>query len=468
MRIKKEFYALTLALIMLLSLAACGSSPAGSSGTQTTPPSSTQTPSNSDASGAGPVTITVWTCNQGDTGAWLTAAAQRFNESQDKYIVDQSYAGEYSEVTAKLGATKAAEMPDIFQSDTEGAYTYYTQPDKYVPIQQFVDEDNYDMSSILGNLKATYTMDGQWQCMPLGNTATGFFYNAEMLDAAGIDPKTDLESYEDIMAACRKLKANGVDTPFYLHGSSSFYSFPMTAQGIDYVDNDNGKSGVPTKSLVGESGACHDATVSFFQIIKDMKAEGLMVPFGTTVDDGRDMFYNGECAIMCAFISTFHTVNNGVGGKFDFGFHVAPTINAGAKNVGQCTGGGVLFIGNSGDAQRERGAWEFMKFLMTDENVVGYATVSGYLPITTTGMASAEYEKYLEETFPTARDALEAQAATPEDCYNAWLPMFTDFHALCREYYGVAYDDDSLSAEEVTDRFASAVDEAIELYNLSH
>lgn len=446
----KKLIALFLAALMTLSLVACG-------GTQ----------SGGDEDVEYPITITVWTCNSGDTGEWLTEAAARFNGSQDKYIVEQSYAGDYSEVLTKLSAT-TGEWPDIFHSDTESAYSYYQMTDKYTPIQKYIDEDKYDMSTIMGNLASTYTnADGQWQCMPLGNTVTGFFYNPDLLAQAGVDPETDLNSYEEIVEACRKLKAIGVDTPFYLHTSSGFYSFPMTAQGIQYVDNNNGKDGIPTKSLIGVDGECRDATIDFFQVIKTMKAEGLMVPFGTTVADGRALFVDGECAIYCAFISGFKTVYNAVEGKFEVAFHTAPTINAGAENVGQCTGGGCLFMSNNGSEAKERGAWEFMKFLMTDENTVGYAKVSGYLPITTTGASTDEYKDYMATTFPTAQQSLDAQAATPATTYNAWLPMFNDFHALCKEYYGVAYDNDALTAEEVTDQFAKAVDEAIELYNLS-
>lgn len=471
--------AMLLAGVMTLSLVACGSSTGTAESTEDNSKVSnsventevkTEETSNSESkeASAEPTTITVWTCNSGDTNAWLAEAAQRFNESQSDYVVEHTYGGSYEEVLAKLSATKAGSYPDIFHSDTESAYTYYANPDVYVPIEKYVQADGYDMSNIMGNLQATYTMDGEWQCMPLGNTVAGYFYNADLLEQAGIDPNTDLNSYEEMLVACQKLKDIGVSTPLHFGSSSSFYSMALTAQGIDYVDNNNGKDGIPTKSLVGEEGACHDATVSYFQIVKDLKAAGLMVPYGTASADVNDMFANGECAIVFGFISSFKTMSNVVGDAFEMGFHSIPTINAGTENVGQCTGGGCLFLSNNGDENRERGAWEFMKFLMADENAVGYSMVSGYLPISTTAVETAEYQKYLDTVFPTARQSLEAQENTPEDVYNAWLPMFADFHAMIKEYTAKAYDDDSKTAEEWTNEFAKAFDETIELYNLSH
>ncbi len=197
-----------------------------------------------------------------------------------------------------------------------------------------------------------------------------------------------------------------------------------------------------------------------------MKKEELMLPFGTTVADGRAAFVNGETALMCAFISGFGTVNNAVDGKFEFGFHVAPTITSGTKNVGQCTGGGALFMANKGKPDNERGAWEFMKFLMQDENAVGYSKASGYLTITETAFNHPEFQEHINTNFPTAKYAYEAQKATPESCFNAWLPMFTDFHALARDHYALAYDNDDISAEDVTLRFAEAFDESIRRWHL--
>ena len=413
-----------------------------------------------------PVTLSVWTSNTGNGGEFLTSAAAAFNASQSRFIVDLSYAGSYSEVLAKMAASKAGSRPDMFSADTEGAYTYYENAEIYVPIQKHIDEDAYNMDGVVQNLRSAYTnLEGEWQCMPLGNTVTGFFYNAELLQKAGVDPRTDLNSYQEILAACEKLKSAGVKTPFFMHTSSGFYTFPMTSQGIQYVDNNNGKDGVPTRSLINE-GACRDATIDFFQFLKDSSSKGLMVPFGTTVADAQSAFVNGECAIMCSFISSFSTVNNQVNGKFEFGYHEAPTITAGVPNVGQCVGGGVLFLANNNNPVKEHGAWEFMQFLMKDENTSAFAQATGYLPTTQGGFETADYQAFVESIFPTARYSIEAQQKTPETCYNAWLPMFNDFHALCKEYYTMACNT-STSAEDITARFAAAVDEVIDLYWMS-
>lgn len=463
----KKLLALLLVLGMILSLAACASgdtTPTGGSNAT----AGNENPTEEEEFDDWPLTIKVWVCNTGNGYEYLQSAASEFNSQQDKYIIDLSYAGSYQDVLLKMRTSTAGSRPDIFAADTESMYAVLAQEDIFVPIQKYIDADGYDMSDMLGNLESTYTQNGAWQAMPLGNTVTGFFYNADALEAAGIDPRTDLGSYEEIVEACRMLKSKGYSTPFYLHTSSAFYTFPMTAQGIHYVDNNNGKDGTPTRTLIGDEGTdAYNATVSFFNSVMTMSEEGLMMPFGTTVSDARAAFANGEMVFFTEFISSFNTISTAVGGAFEVGFHECPTIDAGVTNYGQCTGGGCLFLGNNGDKWKEQGAWEFMKFLMNDENTAGFAQASGYLPTTISGYESAGYQSFVETEFPTAKYSLEAQQATGESCYNAWLPMFSDFHALCREFYTKAYNR-STTAEELTKDFAEAFNEVIELYHLSN
>lgn len=450
---KKSLLALLLALVMSLTLlSGCGNGGSGN---------------DDEEFDDWPLTIKVWVCNTGNGYEYLQSAASAFNAAQDKYIIDLSYAGSYQDVLLKMRTSTEGSRPDIFHADTESMYAILEQEEIYVPIQQYIDAESYDMSSMMGNLEVTYTQDGAWQCMPLGNTVTGFFYNADALAECGIDPRADLGSYEEIVEACRKLKAKGYSTPFYLHTSSAFYTFPLTAQGIHYVDNNNGKDGTPTRTLIGDVGSdAYNATVSFFDTVMTMSKDGLMMPFGTTVSDARAAFTNGEMVFFTEFISSFNTISTAVSGAFEVGFHESPTINAGVTNHGQCTGGGSLFLGNNGDKYKEQGAWEFMKFLMQDEHTSGFAQASGYLPTTVSGYETAEYQSFVENTFPTAKYSLEAQMATDESCYNAWLPMFSDFHALCREFYTKAYNRSS-SAEELTESFADAFNEVIDLYLMS-
>jgi len=458
MKALKKLLVLLMAFVMAFSVVACGG---GSSDDD-------DWDDEVDAEADYPLTIKVWQCNTGNGAEYLASAASAFNSSQDKFIIDMSYGGSYQDVLLKMSTSTADTRPDIFSSDTESMYPILANKELYVPIQQWIDKESYDMSGFLSNLTATYSQDGAWQCMPLGNTVTGFFYNEDLLVKNNIDPRKDLNSYQDILEVCRKLKAAGVAHPFYMHTSSGFYSFPMTSQGVQYVDNNNGKDAVPTKSLIGDSSTdAYKATVDFFQFLKTMTEEELMLPFGTTVADGRAEFVNQNCAIYSEFISSYHTVTTAVADQFTTCFHECPTITSGTTNHGQCVGGNCFFLSNTGDERKQEGAWEFMKFLMQDEYTAGFAMATGYLPTTMSGYNSAEYQNFIATEFPSAKYSIDAQEATEETCFNAWLPMFSDFHQLCREYYSKACTD-ATSAEELTISFAQAVDDCITFWHDSN
>lgn len=414
----------------------------------------------------GPTEINMWSVWTGTGGESIQKMADEFNASQDEYKVVVTYSGSYDETLAKFQSSAKGSRPDMVMVSTESAALFFDNPDYYTPIDKYVEADSYDMSGIYTNLRASYTdSDGKWQCMPLGNTVVGFFYNNEVLEKAGVSA-ADLNSYEEIEEACQKLADAGVRYPFILVSNSIYYTFPMTAEGIDYVDNDNGKSGSPTRCLLDEEPAA-SATTKYFQFIKNLAAKDQLAPYDLAVADTRQMFVNGESAIMLSTISGMSAIGELSNWELDFGFHVSPTISKGAENLGQCTGGGVLFLGNNGDENREKGSWEFMKFMMEPENTSAFAMAAGYLPINQQGADTAEYKAFVEEKFPTAKDAMEAQMATGADVYNAILPMFNDFHQIVMDYMAKVINEPSYTAEQATADMAKDINECIELYNMS-
>lgn len=469
-----KHYARMLALLLVVALFA-GCTPATPE--QSTPapvantpaaPAAQPTPDAAPAWDGTVIELDLWYCNTGDTAAFIEAMVADFNAGQEMYNVTPTYSGTYAETLAKLVATSPENYPDVFAQDTEGAYSVYANPNMYVPLQSFIDAEGFKMPTFMGNLQSAYSnLAGQWQSLPLGNTAAGFWYNNDMLKASNIDAQNDLGSYAGILEACRKLKAAGVKYPYYQASSSSFISMALTAQGIAYVDNNNGKDGVPTKSLFSE-GACNAATIEFFEFLQTMTKEELMLPYGATSADARDMLANGEVAIYSAFISGYWGVNNAVADKFEFGFRMLGTVSQGAEYVGACAGGGCMFVANTGNELAQKGGWELLKHFMQTDNVTGFAMASGYMPTTYEGYETAEYQAFIENSFPTVQYSIDAQMATGEDVYNAWLPMFTDFHALCGEYYGYACSNLDKTPTEITGMFAEAVDECITLYRLQN
>lgn len=458
----KKFLAFLLSLAMVLTLVACGEkAPVDGEGE-----GEGEGEENQVVIPEGRTEIVMWSNWTGTGGEVLQKIADDFNTRQDKYFLNLTFAGAYAEILAKYQATTPGNRPDLVCVSTEYVSFFADNENYHVNIQKYIDEDNYNIEDVLPHLRNSYSdADGNMMCAPLGNTVVGFFYNNDVLSQYGIDGAT-LNSYEEIAEACDILQAGGIETPFYIAPNSIYYTFPVTAQGYEYVDNNNGKDAVPTKSLINE-GELAEVTQRFFGYITSMAQKGQLAPTTLTSADARQMFVNGEIAILSSTCSGLVSIGELCNWEVDFGFHPAVTVDAGVESLGECTGGGAVFMCQNNDENKERGAWEFLKVVMEPEYVVEFAMGTGYLPTTQSGYESDTYQAFVAEKFPTAVASYESQKNTGADVYNAFLPMFGDFHQIGIDMINSAIDDPTQDPADLTKQFAEKADECIELYTLS-
>ena len=460
----KKVLALILALVMALALVACGG------GKEPEKEKEPEEPT-------GPVTITVWTAQTGDGLVMLQDAAKAFSDaSNGKYIVDLSNAGSYNEILLKVLTATDADMPDIFASSGNNVAAILATKDSdypvYLPVQGFADADSYSMDNILGNLKTNYQLDGKWQCIPLGNTSTGHFVNNTILKQYGIDV-TKLNSYEEILEACDQLAAQGLNKNLYWvrHDYVDYLTYGLTAQGINYFDMDNGRDGVPTKSLFDDGADCQRATTAYFKFVKEMATRGYLYDFSIGASAAREAFAKGEMVFYDGYASGANSVIklvNAEANPIEMVYRVSPTMEKGVESFGQAPGGGCLFLGNTGSDARAKGAWEFMKYLMEDEQVVNYAMTTGYIPTTISGGATDKYQEYVKNTFPSAQDIMDAQKATKEGVAYARVPFFSDFEAEFLTIENKLVNDPDYTPEQACADLAKAANGVVQLYRAEH
>lgn len=411
------------------------------------------------------VHIIFWSNMSGDSLVCTQEAAAAFNASQDTYEVEVVFT---SSILTKMLTSTVADRPNLIHSSGNDSAKYIAQTGSerlYVPVQEFVDYDNYDMSNIVNNLATNYTRNGEWQCVPYGNTSVGNFFNTDILEAHGINVD-DLTSYEAIYEACKKLKAEGVEHPFFFRIHVDFFNYALTAEGIEYFNNDNGRESVPTASYFNE-GTCHDTTLSFFTFLKMMAKEDLLVDIEIGSTDARNMFGNGDIAIMGGYSSgidpTLKVTKEGV----HFVFRPSPTVYASTTSYGQSPGGACIFICDVDDAWKEYGSWKFLEFFMQDEWTSKFAMASGYVPITTTGAQTEEYQNYIKEKNPSAEVILAAQDATPVGFGYALLPYSSDYSTAFNNIVKKLVKQEDYTPEQAVDELYTETKDAIEMYFLS-
>ena len=342
----------------------------------------------------------------------------------------------------------------------------------YVPVEDFIKAENYDDSNIVANLRANYQRNGEWQCWPLGNTNVGQYYNTEVLSTYGIDVK-ELKSYQDIYAACEKLSAAGLKNFYQMRALThiDWLNYGMTAQGVHYFDNNNGRDGVPTKCLYDDGGECQKATAAFFQYIIDIVKQGDWILDPTISNsDAWIEFAKQNILFLDGYVSGANSIISLVNdnGPFEFSYEVSPVIEAGKPTKGQSPGGGALFIAKTNDYWRQQGAWEFMKYLLNDKVVVDYAMKTGYTPITISGSKTAEYQNYIDTKFPSAATVIAAQAATEEGIAYAPNPISSAVNKIYKDIcQKILADPNAYTGESAALELAKRTNDELALYRIT-
>lgn len=445
----KKVLAMILSLVMLMGLVACGDK---------TP----DTPDTPD----GPTELVLWSTRTGTDAEALQKYIDQFNDGQDKYHLTMVYNGGYGDTQAKFMSTPAGERPDLVEFGNENAAYFFDNPDTCVPVQKFIDEDKYDASNILAHVRHSLTdADGNLIGVPLGNSSVGFIYNGTLLAQHGVDPN-EINSLDELYEAAKKLKAAGVKYPVFLDNDSTTYVSMLAAQGIDLVDNNNGYGGDVTKTLLDQE-PLKSATIKFFDTYRKLIDEELCPPYGLSGSDLRQMVVNGELAMMSWTITSAVIVGDLCNWELDIGWHPSMTFDKGAEVVGQGAYGCVMLIGNNNDDNRARGAWEFMKVMMQDENVADFAFISSYMPTTESGYKSEMYQTWMNEKLPSYANTYEVMANAQPGTGNPRMAMYSDAEGIMIDIINKVIDDPTYTAEQATADLQKQIDESIQLYNLS-
>ncbi len=390
-RIKKSFLVIFMVL-MVFTMAACGNS-------------STAVQKTED----GKVIVDFWYALGGNLGEAVTQMVDEFNASQDKIHVNAVYQGSYEESLTQLrqlaGTSNAPAVVQVFEVGTK----YMIESGYIEPMQTFIDKDKFDLSQLEENILSYYQVDGKLYSMPFNTSNAIMVYNKDMFREAGLDPENPPRTFSEVSAAAKKVRDHfGTNVHGFSVVTHGWFTEQMIAnQGGLYVDNDNGRSGEPTKALInGEEGQ------RWFQWLHDMKQDGTLGDYGRAWDDHRAAFLGETVAMyLDSTASLAGTVTNA---EFEVGTAFLPTAD-GMDPQGVIVGGASIWMMTDIPKETQNAAWEFIKFTAQPEVQAKWAANTGYFPITKAAYDQdvlknryAEYPQFL-----TAVEQLQNTSLTP-------------------------------------------------------
>ena len=446
-----------LVALMFLGLTACaGSKEAPAKSTDENKTASTDQVEKDDTQGsADKTTIVFWHSMGGNLNDAIDHLVEEYNNSQDKYQVKAQFQGEYDDALTKLrssasGADVGADLVQVFDLGTR----YMIDSGLIKPIQEFIDEEKYDTSQLEDNLLAYYTVDGKLNSMPFNSSTPLLYYNKDMFDEAGVEvPK----SLEEMKETGKKLMDAGVtDMPISMSVYGWWVEQFMSKQGLDLFDNENGRKANPTKTVFDENAG----VTNILKEWKDLKDMGIAPNVGK--QGGDPEFKAGTSAMTFASTASLAQILSEVGDRFEVGTAYFPGVVASDKN-GVSIGGASLYALNSGDEEKMKGTWDFIKFLVSVDSQTYWNANTGYFPVNKGVVETDAFKELIKKSpqFETAIDQLHD--STPED-QGALATVFQESRQIIEKYIEEMLND-KMSPEEASKKMAEEIDAALESYN---
>lgn len=415
------------------------------------------------AMAADKTTVTFWYSLSGANADAILSIVDGYNNSQDKVFVDAQYQGEYDDAINKLKSAGMGKLPcDIVHSYEIGT-RFIIDSGWIKPMQDFIDADGWDTSVIEPNLLAYYTVDGKINSMPFNCSTPLLYYNKTAFDAAGI---TEVPATIDgILEICEKLTTYNADGSvdrygLYISNYGWFFEQWVGKMGREYVNNGNGRESYATKVMFGENGAALDI-LNMWKKFADSPYVMYAERGGTT--QGRAAFVAGKSAMCLASTANIAGTIANVGDAFEVGAAYFPSVNADDKG-GVSTGGGTLWIIDSGDQAKMDAAYDFIKYCVNPENQATWSTITGYFPINVHA-AETETMKATIAKHPQFQVALDQLHDSGPEYVGSLLSVFPEVRQYVEEVTEKVYNG-LLTPEQGVEELVNLANTAIEQYNL--
>ncbi len=361
-----------------------------------------------------PVTVTLW--HSRGSGVHLEEmqrVVEEFNKTNGMGItVVEEYIGGNSEIDTKLATSIAAGDNCQIALCGYNSVGGLAAEDVLADMLPFAVRDGFDLDNLLPCFNVSLYFNGELLAMPYIRSASLLYCNMDLFKEAGYDTiPMDMNEFNEAKTKIKEQTGKAgigiIKQPDFVQGA-----WTKSINGIGDVSEDG------LSPLSFEDGSLREVTEWWLNGVND----GTILKY-TTTSDGDNMisaFLAGDVASIpqsCAQIGRL------IKGAEENGFELGVTALPGFRGEAISSTGGsnmVIVKANCTDAQIEA-SWQFLKFLVSDEQMVQNCIDTGYLPVTT---SAGENQKMIDfwaenEAYKTAYDTLSIAIETRPSFYIA-------------------------------------------------
>ena len=372
----KKFLALLLAVLMVLSLAACGQTAAPNGGQTADEPKESGT---TEQPASTPVTLNVVTSYGGDDGNRknFEAAVKAYEEATGNKINDGSATSNEEWKAKVLTDFETGSEPDVLFFFTNADAEPFITANKVVSIDEIRAEYPDYAANMKESMMAT-AADGKHYSVPSSGFWENMFVNKTVLEACGVAMPGPDYTWEQFLADCQTILDNGY-TPI----ACSLFEVPH--YWFEFAVMNNGTLAdqleVPT---LNEDGTLHDDAVSQKWVaalndLKDLYERGYFPKNTLTASDAETvaMFGDGEAAFLIDGSWKVGYFNENHGDELE-NYSVSFVPGKGERKATEAIGGISMgyFITRKAwdDPAKREAAVKFVETLTSDETLSTFVT----------------------------------------------------------------------------------------------
>jgi sn-glycerol 3-phosphate transport system substrate-binding protein len=348
--------------------------------------------------------ITWWHSMTGALGERVVGLADQFNKSQSDYKVTPVFKGNYDEaLAAAIAAYRAGNAPHILQVFEVGTATMMHAKGAIVPVTEVMKTagEKFDPSVYVPAVAGYYASPkGDMLSLPFNSSTTVFYYNKDMFEKAGLDPKKPPVTWQEVVAAAAKLKANGEKCPYTTGWQSWVHLESFSAwHNVEFASKNNGFDGLDARLKFNSP-----LHVRHIENLANWAKQGYFIYAGRKTEP-EAKFYSGECAMLTSSSAAYGNIAKNA--KFKFAVSPLPYYND-VKGAPQNTiiGGASLWVMSGKKTNEYKGVAKFFKFLSQPEVQAKWHQETGYLPITTAAYELTKKSGFYDTT-PGPKVAVE-------------------------------------------------------------
>lgn len=339
-----------------------------------------------------------WHAMGGELGMKLEEIVEGYNASQSEYVVVPTYKGSYPEtMTAAIAAFRANEQPAIVQVYEVGTGTMLAARGAVYPVYELMADTGheFDPSAYLAAVVGYYSdTDGNMLSLPFNSSTPIFYYNKDVFEAAGLDPDTPPETWDEVESFSQQIIDSGAA------------NCGFTSRWISWIQTENFSAwhNLPIGTLENGFGGM-DSELSYNGPLQARHWDNLarwqqngVFQYGGPVggDDAGPKFYSQECAM-------YMESSGGRAGimanaqDFEVGFGMLPyydDVEGAPQN--SIIGGATLWVLQGKDDETYNGVADFFAYLSSAEVQADWHQFSGYLPITMAAYELGQEQGYYD------------------------------------------------------------------------